>query len=62
MKIWIFEAIIAAELYCGILKRHRVPFINLKLPNRRFMQDNDPKHTSRAAKTFFEEPKAAKRM
>ena len=54
-KICIFEGIMAAELYCDILKSHLVPFINLKLPNHRFMQDNDSKHTSRAAKTFFEE-------
>ena len=32
-----------------------VPFIREKLPNHRFMQDNDLKHTSRRAQASFEE-------
>ena len=32
-----------------------VPFINKTLPDHRFMQDNDPKHTSRRAQAFLEE-------
>ena len=42
-----------AELYCEILESGLIPFINEKLPNHRFMQDNDPKHRSRRAQAFF---------
>ena len=54
-KICIFEGIMAADLYIDILRTHLLPFINEKLQNHRFMQDNDLKHTSRVAKAFFEE-------
>ena len=54
-KICIFEGIMLADLYCDILRSNLIPFINEKLPNHCFMQDNDPKHTSRVAKTFFED-------
>ena len=52
-KICIFDGIMDAELYCEILESSLIPFINEKLPNHRFMQDNDPKHRSRRAQAFF---------
>lgn len=54
-KICIFDGIVDADLFCDILETTLVPFIREKLPNHQFMQDNDPKHTSRRAQAFFEE-------
>ena len=52
----IFEGLMDAEFYCEILDDYLVPFIHTVYPhNHRFMQNNDPKHTSRRAQAFFAE-------
>ena len=42
------------DLFCNILETTLVLFVREKLPDHRFAQDNDLKHTSRRAQAFFE--------
>ena len=55
-KICIFDQIMDAEVNVNILKDTLLPIISAKFPDsHRFMQYNDPKHTSRLAKAYLEE-------
>ena len=56
--ICIFEGIMDAPFFCSILRRTLLPFLQKTFPapnSHRFMQDNDPKHCSRMAQSFYGE-------
>ena len=53
--ICVFEGVMDADRYIQILTQTLLPFIHDVMPEgHRFMQDNDPTHTSKKAQEFLE--------
>ena len=55
-RICIFTGIMDADMYIHILQQCLLPSIRGLYPlHHRLMQDNDPKHTSKAVQAFFQQ-------
>ena len=51
----IFDGIMDADGYIRVLSKGLLPFVSNETRVSKFMQDNDPKHTSRKAQDWFME-------
>ena len=53
-EICVFDETMEATLYTEILERTLIPFLHAVYPDgHRFMQGNNPKHTSKAAQQYM---------